>query len=217
MKKHQGEFALKITMPEQEETSLTSPSGVTSFFHYIPNTLSSLRLLGTPFCLWSIVNHQLNIAFWGFFIICITDWFDGYLARRWNVTSKLGQILDPLADKFLLISTYLVLGLKGYIPLWITTLVLIRDILILSISCAMILRHKSTINLPPHLIGKVSTTLQMLFIGLVLAGHISIPSIPTTSIGSILMVIFLYSVALTTILSGIVYAQNLYRALINNC
>lgn len=213
MKKRQGGFALRKTMQEQPETQMSSPPGMPSFCKHIPNILSTLRLIGTPLSVWIIAHDQLTTAFWIFFAVCVTDWLDGYLARRWHVTSKLGQILDPLADKFLLISVYLALGLWRYIPMWATFLVLTRDFLILTISCGIILNRKVNIRLTPQFMGKVSTTFQMLFIGLVLAGEVAIPSIPTASIESILMVFFLYSMALTTILSGITYARVAYRAL----
>jgi cardiolipin synthase len=181
--------------------------GLSALYKHIPNGLTILRLLCTPLIIWAIATNHLTTAFWIFFAIGATDYFDGYLARRWKVTSRLGQILDPIADKVLLISIYLSLGLWGFIPLWLTIFVLIRDFLILAVGGTMILAHKGNMQLPPQMMGKISTTLQMLFVGLILAGGITVSSIPTSSIQSILMVLFLYVVALTTILSGITYAN----------
>lgn len=187
--------------------------GLSLFYKQIPNSLTILRLLGTPVIIWLIAKEQFTAAFWIFFAVSVTDWLDGYLARRWEVTSRFGQLLDPLADKILLISLYLVLGLWGFIPLWLTIIVFTRDFLILTIGGSMIIARKGNIQLPPQLSGKISTTLQMLFIGLILAGGLKITSIPTSSIQSILMVTFLYVVALTTILSGITYAKVVFKAL----
>lgn len=181
--------------------------GISSLYKYIPNGLTIIRLLCTPLIIWTIATNHLTAAFWIFFAIGATDCLDGYLARRWKVTSRLGQILDPLADKVLLISIYLSLGLWGFIPLWLTIFVIIRDFLILAVGGTMILTHKGIMQLPPQLMGKISTALQMLFVGLIFAGGIPVSSIPTSSIQNILMVIFLYVVALTTILSGITYAN----------
>jgi cardiolipin synthase len=142
-----------------------------------------------------------------FFVISVTDWFDGYLARRWNAISTLGQILDPIADKFLIVSVYLVLGLWGFIPLWLTMIVVARDLLILFVGSSILMTRKGQIQLPPQFIGKISTTLQMLFIGFLLIGGAAVPSFPVSSIQSIVMVSFLYIVALTTIVSGIAYAK----------
>lgn len=213
MNKRREASALKTTMQVQPENNTRPSPGISSFRKHIPNTLSILRLLGTPLSVWAIAQGELSYAFWIFFVVCVTDWLDGYLARRWQVISKLGQILDPLADKFLLISVYLALGLWGYIPLWATAIVFIRDFLILSIGSGILLSRKVNIHLTPHFMGKLSTTLQMLFIGLVLAGGDSIPSIPTSSIKSILMVSFLYGMTLTTILSGVTYARVTLRGL----
>lgn len=212
MKKRQGGVAFRKIIQGQIENKNISPPSISSFYKYIPNALTILRLLGTPLTLWIIAKGELTTAFWFFFAICITDWLDGYLARRWQVTSKLGQVLDPLADKFLLISLYFALALWGFIPVWLTTLVLLRDFLILTISGGIILSQKINILLAPKFIGKMSTTLQMLFIGLVLAKGAPALSIPTPSIESILMVFFLYSVALTTILSGLTYAKAVFNA-----
>lgn len=213
MNKHQEASALKKTMQMQTKSHISSPPGVFSLYKYIPNILSALRVAGMPVCVWAIAQDKLFYAFWFFFAVCITDWLDGYLARRWQVISKLGQILDPVADKLLLIAMYLALGLWGYIPMWATMFVLTRDFLILAISLGILLTR--TINLPltPHFIGKLSTTLQMLFIGLVLASGHPVSSIPTSSIESILMVSFLYGMTLTTILSGFTYAWVTFRGL----
>jgi len=185
-------------------------------YRYIPNALTILRLLGTPITVWMIWQDYLISALWTFFLICITDWFDGYLARRWQVVSQLGQVLDPLADKLLMISIYFTFGLKGLIPLWLTTIVLGRDGLILGMGSLILrqekLHQKTKTSLEPKLIGKISTTLQMLLIGLILTRDTLISSIPPSSIGSILMVFFVYGVAFVTILSGIAYAQAAWKA-----
>lgn len=200
---------------QKEEKSDNTPSKdyCASFFHcpqfykYVPNTLTTLRLLGTPVILWGIIEDQFIAAFWLFIFVCLTDWLDGYLARKWQVISKFGQIADPLADKFLLICVYLTLTLKGLVPLWLTVCIILRDVFILIVSSGIIISYKKNISLAPHLIGKISTMLQMTFIGLVLiAGRPVFPSISLSSVEGVLMVSFLYSVAFITVLSGIIYA-----------
>lgn len=181
--------------------------GFFSVYRYIPNLLTTLRLLSPPLLMWFISNKDFSKAFWIFFAASLTDWLDGYLARRWNVTSKFGQIFDPLADKFLLIAAYIILSYLGYIPMWLAASVLIRDFLILAIGASIIFASKGNIQLPSQWIGKISTTFQMLYIGLILAMHAPSLPIPTSSIPHFLMVILLYIVALTTVLSGIIYAK----------
>lgn len=182
---------------------------VSKLYKSIPNALTILRLIGTPLTLWTMAKGQFGVTFWIFFAVCVTDWLDGYLARRWQAATKLGQILDPLADKLLLISTYLALALWEFIPVWLATFVILRDIFILAISASIVL-SQTRIPLAPQFMGKVSTTLQMLFIGLVLADRI--PVLPVSGLKDILMISLLYSVALTTILSGVTYARVAFNA-----
>jgi len=197
----------KSDIHKKQEHSYSFWPNALSFYKCIPNVLTILRLLGTPLCAWFIAQDQLVFAFWIFFAVSMTDWLDGYLARLWQATSKLGQILDPIADKFLIISVYLALGLWKYIPFWLVSLVLLRDLLILLSSSGIIFATKIKLDFAPSLIGKVSTAVQMLFVGLVLVRGVPIPSFPTSSIGNNLMVLFLYKVALLTILSGLTYAH----------
>ncbi len=212
MKESQRKIALKKEL--QRKQGVFTPSfEASSFYKHIPNLLTVLRLLGAPLSVWFIAQNQLTIAFWIFLGVSATDWLDGYLARRWQATSKLGQILDPIADKFLIMSVYLALGFWEFIPFWLTTLVLSRDFLILLSSSVIILTRRTNVNLTPTLIGKISTTVQMLFVGLLLAKGAPVLSFPTSSIENNLMIFFLYSVAFFTILSGITYARTGINAL----
>lgn len=207
MNKSQGKIDLEKETQGEQGNSYSPCLKAPSFYSHIPNLLTILRIVGAPLSVWFITQNQLVVAFWIFFAVSTTDWLDGYLARRWEVTSKLGQILDPIADKLLIMSVYLALGLWKFIPIWLTALVLSRDLLILLSSSSIILTKKVVMDLAPNFIGKISTTAQMLFVGFVLARGVPVPSIPTSSIENNLMVFFLYSVAFLTILSGITYAR----------
>lgn len=188
---------------------------VHSLYKHIPNSLTILRLLGTPVVLWAVTKQHHVLALLLFFMISITDYLDGYLARRWSASSHIGQILDPLADKFLITSVYLILGLWGYVPIWLASLVIARDILIILIGSMMILARRGTIRLPPQFIGKICTALQMLFVGFLLIQGVFNSSIPPSSIQSILMVSFAYVVALTTAVSGMTYATVVVKLFLN--
>lgn len=207
MKESQRKITLEKNLQGKQDDSDNPCPKASSFYRHIPNLLTILRLGSAPLCVWFIAQNQLTIAFWVFFGASATDWLDGYLARRWQATSKLGQILDPIADKLLIMSVYLTLGFGGFIPLWLTTLVLSRDLLILLSSIGIILGRRIKVNLAPNFIGKISTTVQMLFVGLLLARGTPVPSIPTSSIENNLMIFLSYSVAFFTILSGITYAR----------
>lgn len=119
--------------------------------------------------------------------------------------------MDPLADKCLIMSVYLALGVWGFIPFWLVILILSRDLLILL--CSIVLIKKTNANLIPNFMGKISTTSQMLFVGLMLARGTPLSSFPTSGIETTLMILFLYSVALLTILSGVIYGRMAIGAL----
>src|SRR6188472_4245817 len=83
-----------------------------------------------PFNVWSIASIQMEIAFAIFVVAGVSDAVDGYLAKRFNMASELGARLDPLADKALLVSIFVTLGILGAVPIWLVILVVSRDIMI---------------------------------------------------------------------------------------
>lgn len=125
-----------------------------------PNLLSLLRLLLAPLVVWMILQHHFSIALGTFLIAGVSDALDGYLARRFNWTTKEGAYLDPVADKVLLVTVYLSLGAIESVPGWLVWLVLGRDVLILSLVgvgyAVLGLREFA-----PTFAGKVSTILQV--------------------------------------------------------
>jgi cardiolipin synthase len=180
---------------------------------YIPNTLTIFRLITIPLCIWFILQTQLIAAFWLFFASSITDWLDGRLARRWHATTKLGQILDPLADKALVTSLYTALGIQGFIPLWLAGLVITRDFLILACSAMILIRQMTNIPLAPIFIGKICAAFQMLFIGLTLMKEAAIIPFSLSGNSSFIMVSCLYAVVFITIASGITYGRVVHQIL----
>ncbi len=96
----------------------------------LPNAITLLRLLLVPVTVWLILAGHYVTAFWVFVIAGISDGIDGFLARHLNQKTVLGAILDPIADKALLVSIFFMLGLKDHLPLWLVVLVVFRDILI---------------------------------------------------------------------------------------
>ena len=96
----------------------------------IPNIITLGRILLVPIIVWAIASNQMEIAFAVFIIAGVSDAVDGYLAKRFNMTSELGALLDPLADKALLVSIYIALGIWGAVPRWIVILVVSRDLMI---------------------------------------------------------------------------------------
>lgn len=127
----------------------------------IPNTLCAVRLVLTPFIVWRILSIDFNSALWLLAIAGITDALDGFLARKFNWTTRVGLILDPIADKILLASTYLALGAADALPWWLIMLVFGRDLLLLAgTGLVMLLTERR--SFPPSIWGKVSTIFQIL-------------------------------------------------------
>jgi cardiolipin synthase (CMP-forming) len=129
-------------------------------FFYLSNQLSLLRLVFIPFVILAILYAQYRAAFILVMIAGITDGMDGLLARRLGQQTALGSLLDPLADKLLLSSAFVALGVAQQIPLWLVILVLSRDAIIIIISLVLIVAttHKP---FPPSLYGKANTVAQV--------------------------------------------------------
>jgi cardiolipin synthase len=135
----------------------------------LPNLLSILRLAGVPLVLWLILGPQadglavLVLALGGF-----TDWLDGYLARAWHQTSRLGQMLDPIADRLYILAVLIGLALREIIPWWLAIIVVARDVMI---ACLIpVLKTRGFSSLPVHFLGKAATFSLLYAFPLVLLG-----------------------------------------------
>ena len=135
----------------------------------LPNILSFLRLAGAPLVLWLIVGPQadglavLVLALGGF-----TDWLDGYLARAWHQTSRIGQMLDPIADRLYILAVLIGLALREIVPWWLVLIVVGRDVLIALL--VPVLKTRGYSSLPVHFVGKVATFSLLYAFPLVLLG-----------------------------------------------
>jgi cardiolipin synthase len=134
----------------------------------IPNLITLARILTVPLIVWAITSGQMKIAFILFLAAGVSDAVDGYLAKRFNMASEIGAYLDPLADKALIVSIYVALGIADAIPRWLVILVVSRDIMIIG---AVILSTLlgSPIAVKPLLVSKLNTVAQIFFACLVLA------------------------------------------------
>ena len=115
-----------------------------------------------PVVVWAIASGQMLIAFLLFLAAGVSDAVDGYLAKRFGMTSELGAFLDPVADKVLIVSIYVALGITGVIPLWIVILVVSRDIMIVGAIMLSWLIDRP-VEIKPHMISKANTALQIVF------------------------------------------------------
>jgi cardiolipin synthase (CMP-forming) len=121
----------------------------------VPNVLSSMRLVGVPLFLWLILNEHDGWALLVLMASGITDYLDGKIARRFGLVSRLGQLLDPLADRLYILTTLLGLAWRDIIPWWLVAVLLARELLLLGL-LAVLKRH-GYLALPVHFVGKAAT------------------------------------------------------------
>ena len=134
----------------------------------IPNSLTLVRIVLVPLVVWLIIDHEMTAAFLLFLLAGFSDAADGFIAKRYGWRSELGAYLDPIADKALLVSIYVTLGLAGHLPVWLVIAVVSRDILIVgAVVLSWMLSRPLTMH--PLLISKVNTFAQIVLAGLVLA------------------------------------------------
>jgi cardiolipin synthase (CMP-forming) len=133
----------------------------------IPNLITLGRILLVPIVVWAIASGTMWIAFVLFVVAGVSDAVDGFLAKRFGMSSELGAYLDPLADKALIVSIYLTLGIYGAIPRWLVILVVSRDILIVGGIMLSWLIGKP-LKIRPLLVSKLNTAAQILFACVVL-------------------------------------------------
>jgi len=127
-----------------------------------------MRFLLVPAVVYSMLEGATGWAFIGFVVAGISDAVDGFIARHFNQRSQLGAYLDPAADKLLLVSVFVVLGLMGELPLWLVMLVVSRDVLIIG---AVLLSNLmgNPVEMKPLFVSKANTAVQILLAALVLA------------------------------------------------
>jgi cardiolipin synthase len=126
----------------------------------LPNLISLLRLLSAPLVGWLLYGGRFRTALFVLLIAGVTDWLDGYAARKLRMTNRIGIVLDPLADKVLLVVVFVCLGLLGLIPFWLFVMVVVRDLVI--VTGALLLRLlRNRREFIPSLMGKISTFFQL--------------------------------------------------------
>lgn len=133
----------------------------------IPNLITILRFLLVPCVVYALLTGEWGWAFTGFVVAGVSDGVDGFIARHFNQRSKLGAYLDPVADKVLLVSVFVVLGFLGELPLWLVIAAVSRDALIVSgVVLATIMGNP--VEMKPFLVSKANTAVQIVLAALVL-------------------------------------------------
>jgi cardiolipin synthase len=126
----------------------------------IPNLITLARILLVPVVIWAITSGEMRIAFLLFLAAGISDAVDGFLAKRFGMATELGAYLDPLADKAMIVSIYVALGIAEAIPRWLVILVVSRDIMIVGAVMLSWLVDKP-VALKPLMISKLNTVAQI--------------------------------------------------------
>jgi cardiolipin synthase (CMP-forming) len=147
-----------------------SPAGVVQSPMTIPNVITIIRLFLVPLVVLMMVQGRMQAAFVLFLIAGISDAVDGAIARRFDMKSELGAYLDPLADKALIVSIYVTLGVTGVIPSWLTILVVARDIMIVSAVMISWIMDKP-VEIAPIIVSKLNTGAQIGFAALILGAN----------------------------------------------
>ena len=172
----------------------------------LPNLISLVRLLLVPAEIWLIFDGRYGLAFWVLVGAGISDALDGFIAKRFDRRTRLGALLDPFADKAMLVSVYITLGVIHQLEAWLVILVVVRDVLIVG-GFLLIQAFAVSKHYDPLYISKLNTGAQIILIGFVLArlGFDAAPGWPDLALSLL--------VAATTIVSGLSYLVRWTRIL----
>jgi len=161
----------------------------------IPNSITLGRLLAAPLVIWLILGERYGTAFWVFVAAGVSDGLDGYIAKRFDMRTRLGALLDPIADKSLLVSVFVALGFEGRLPDWLVILVVFRDVMIIG-GYMLIQVTAAARQFDPLYVSKINTAAQIALVAFVLARlGVGFGDGPATTV-------LVSAVAVTTVLSG---------------
>ncbi|OFE17372.1 CDP-diacylglycerol--glycerol-3-phosphate 3-phosphatidyltransferase [Humibacillus sp. DSM 29435] len=139
----------------EDQAEAAEPAGASERVLTLPNALSTLRLLGVPVFLWAILDERDLLALVILMLSGITDYLDGKIARAFNMESRVGAFLDPIADRLYILTTMLGLVWRDIIPVWLVVALLARE----AVMAVMLLylRGRGQTGLPVHFVGKAAT------------------------------------------------------------
>lgn len=164
----------------------------------IPNAITIMRLILVPVLLLLLNRGEYGWALLIFAIAGISDGLDGYLARKYKLESQFGGFLDPVADKVLMIGTYVSLVMLGLLPLWLVLLVVARDFLIVGF-IMMLLAIGDSIRPAPSIYSKINTVVQILLVVFLLIYKAFAPAL------GLVVDFLMYALVVTTLVSTVNY------------
>lgn len=170
----------------------------------VPNLICVLRMLLAVPIVWLLSEGRYEATLVLFAIAAVSDALDGWLAKTFGWTSELGKLLDPLADKLLLVSVFITLAWLGLVPPWLAAVAVARD-LVIGFGAWVYKRVFGPVEGRPTLVSKFNTLAQILFVIAVVwrAAYPSVPDWPVTVLGALVLV--------TTVVSGIDYVATYVR------
>jgi len=166
--------------------------------HQLPNLITLSRMALVPVLILMLHERHYAAALAIFVVAGVSDALDGYLAKRWQAQTHFGAILDPVADKLLLVTAFVMLTLSGHIPFWLTLAVASRDVLIVG-GYLLYTSHAGPVQMRPSILSKLNTFLQIALVALLLvklAAGVRMPVVVNAMI---------YAVLVSTVLSGVHY------------
>ena len=166
----------------------------------IPNIITMIRIILTPVFVIYLINGQLITGLIVLVICGVSDGLDGFIARVFKQKSRLGSYLDPLADKIILVSAFVTLGIMGFLPSWLSVVVISRDVLIL-IGIIILYLTGFELNVKPVISSKVTTCFQFGTVIAVLARDYLVP----------VQEYYSYLYYITALLTIISFLQYLYQ------
>ena len=169
----------------------------------IPNTLTITRIVIIPVFVTAIIYDKYRYALYLFIFAALTDTLDGLLARLTNQKTPLGTFLDPLADKFLLVTSFVLFSIYGWIPKWLAIAVISRDLIVV-IGWFLLFMITHTSKVEPVLLGKLAIALQLITLAYVLL-KINVVSLPPVHPAFFLLT------AVITCLSGLQYIHKGFK------
>jgi cardiolipin synthase len=180
-------------MPDGTQVSRNAPNALLT----LPNVITFGRLCAVPLAFWLVIDQRPAYAFFLFVAAGISDAVDGWMARRWG-GNMVGALLDPVADKALLVTMYVTLAAVNELPDWLATLVVFRDLVIVG-GVIVLAVLGQPVAIRPLYVSKFNTALQILLVALTLA---------LAGFGlkaPIAMLVFIWAVAASTLASGAAY------------
>jgi cardiolipin synthase len=196
-------------MPDGLQVGRSTPTVLLT----LPNVITFGRLCAVPLAVWLVMERRFEAAFFLFLAAGLSDAVDGWLARRNGGGNSVGALLDPVADKALLVSMYVTLGLANHLPVWLVILVVFRDVLIIG-GFLLVSALGHPMGWEPLLVSKLNTAAQIALVGIVLAQlGLDLRIFGLDAVLAYLHTALIYVVAATTVISGAGYLMRWTRSL----